>query len=77
MNAVYSLESENLSSLGSMGSSSTTNFVRLFSTKEYAKEYAEKDYGDKIEWENDRSGGCCSGDLRYVMYNIKRVRLTK
>lgn len=76
---IYSLTSTNMSGVGGpMGSEHTdTNYIRYFSTKEYAKAYAEEEYGKKIRWWNDRSGGCTSGDLSYVMYDIAKVQITK
>jgi len=68
---VFKLTVENLSGLGGrMGTESTSiDKVKLFSTVNGAKKYAEKDYGDKIEWK-DRKKYITSGDLRYVMYEI-------
>lgn len=81
-NKVFELESENLSNVGGpMGNnSSSTNWTRLFYDKEKAKMFAELDYKknngkEKIEWANDRSGGCRSQDLRWVMYNITSLRV--
>lgn len=75
---IYSLTSEDIINAGGhMGSSTSTNYIRYFSSKQAAQEYAEKEYGKDIDWENDRSGGCTSGDLRYVMYDIKKVKITK
>ena len=80
--SIYQLESENLTSLGRMGDTSTTNWIKLFSTLEYATAHAEADYkkyfwAEEIKWTKDRSGGCGSQDLNWVMYNIRLVRLTK
>lgn len=76
---IYSLTSTDMSGLGGpMGTERTeTNYIRYFSKKEYAQAYAEKEFDKKIEWKNDRSGGCTSGDLLYVMYDIAKVRITK
>jgi len=70
---VYKLVSENLTQLGGrMGTERTsTNFTKIFSTVDGAKKYAEKDYGNKIEWK-DRKEYITSGDLRYVMYEIRK-----
>ncbi len=70
---LFALESENLTGLGGpMGSERTwTNWRKFFKTVSSAKAFAEKDYGKAIQW--DKSN--CSGDLRYVMYHIKRVKV--
>ena len=79
---VFELDSENLSNLGGpMGTDSTySNWNRLFWDKEKAKKFAEADYVknnglEEINWSNDRSGGCSSQDLGYVMYNIRKMRV--
>lgn len=76
---IYCLTSTNLTGLGGpMGSERTvTNYIRYFSKKEYAQAYAEKEYGKKITWRSEISGGCSSGDLRYVMYEIAKIKITK
>lgn len=76
---IYSLTATDMSNAGGpMGNNDVdVKYVRYFSTKKFAQEHAEKDYGDKIEWNNDRSGGCTSGDLSWVMYDIALVKITK
>jgi hypothetical protein len=68
------LISENLAHLGGpMGSEYTTeNFCKLFKNRRNAKKYAEKDYGNKLEWLKDGKNER-TNDLRYVMYHIKPV----
>ena len=84
---MYKLESENLLTLTSMGSSTTTNYIKYFLTIDDAKKYAEIEFksvnpnSKKIQWkpvyEHFSSGdlGYSSGDLGYVMYNISGVSL--
>jgi hypothetical protein len=76
---IFSLTSTDMTQAGNrMGDCSTeTNYTRYFSSKGAAQEYAEKEYGDKIDWKNNRSGGCSSGDLLHVMYDIAIIRITK
>lgn len=84
---VYQLKSENLTHLGGhMGSEYTyDNWGKFFSTIEYAKEYAEKDYVShfkerkpeyKIKWEEDKSG-LHTQDLSFVMYHIEPVKVER
>ena len=82
---IYSLMSENLTNLGgSMGSEYTyPNFTKYFSSVEFAKEFAEKDYnkafkvkGKKIKW-SKRGGTISSGDLSFVMYIITPVKIER
>ena len=70
------LTSENLTNIGRpMGTEyTTTNWDKYFKTVKKAKAYAEKDYREKIKWEKDGSG-ITSGDLSYVMYDIKPVKM--
>ena len=79
LESFFILTSENLSGLGRMGDTTSTNWERYFSTIEFAKQYAEKDYkGDEtIIWTKDRSSGCSSQDLGHVMYIIRRAKITK
>jgi hypothetical protein len=82
---MYTLTSENLSGLGGrMGFESTSiNWVKIFSTIEAAKNFAEKDYGKLIEWSPSKGPTCnlvpldllCSGDLGFVMYHIKEATI--
>lgn len=71
----YELVSEDLTGVGGpMGTDHTTeNFTKFFVDIENAKKYAEKDYGDKIEWIRC-NGGVSSGDLLHVMYDITPVK---
>jgi hypothetical protein len=70
---IYQLTVEDMSTLGAMGSSPTTTEVKPFSTLAKAKAYAEKDYGKKITWEKYTKNSWTSGDLRYVMYYIRKI----
>jgi hypothetical protein len=73
---IYKLRSENLSGLGQMGSSSSTNWEKYFSKVSLAKKFAEKDYRREIKWK--KSGNRhTSGDLRYVMYDIEPVKVVE
>jgi hypothetical protein len=87
-NAIYMLESEDLTHLGGpMGSEyTTTNFRKYFSSVKKAKEYAEQDYKrnvnvterhSEIEWKkwNSKTGYTNSGDLSFVMYTIARIEV--
>lgn len=81
------LTSENLTCVGGpMGTERTwTNWRKFFNTIEDAKAYAEKDYNKEIQW--DKSKGptrdfvpldlTCSGDLGYVMYHIRDVKVER
>lgn len=73
---IYELLSENLSHLGGpMGSEYTTdNWRKHFDDVELAKKYAEKDFKNKIKWQKSPSG-YCSGDLHFVMYTIKKLKI--
>lgn len=73
---MYNLKSEDLSHLGGpMGSEYTTiNYVKTFSTIKLAKEYAETEYGKKIEWKKP-IGVITSGDLAFVMYTIFETKV--
>ena len=78
---MFELESENLTGLGGpMGTEETTiNWRKFFTTVEKAKEFAEKDYKKKggreeFDWHED-DGEWCSGDLLFVMYNIRPVKV--
>lgn len=77
---IYQLTSENLTSLGGpQGQEYTTvNWTRCFTSVEKAKYHAEQDYrrqgGEAITWR--RTGNCqSSGDLRWVMYLIRPIRV--
>ena len=82
---MYKLKSEDLSTLGSMGSTTRTNFIKYFETVEEAKEYAQNDYdshnskyrrkAQKIKWKHRLDpprdiDNYCSGDMGFVMYDI-------
>lgn len=78
---IYELESENLTKLGGrMGTESTsTNWVRYFSSIDKAKKAAEKDYKknggeDVIKWSKSRYGSS-SQDLLFVQYSIQPIKV--
>ena len=82
---IFSLVSENLEHLGgSMGSEYTyPNYTKYFSSAEFAKEFAEKDYNKgnrgkrkEIKW-SKKGGVISSGDLSYVMYLINPVKIER
>jgi hypothetical protein len=81
---IYELESEDLTGLGGpMGSEQTsTNWRRFFKGIKRAKKVAEDDYKEnsepdtreKIRWSTSGEG-LTTGDLRFVMYNIRRIKV--
>jgi hypothetical protein len=73
---MYELQSINLTNLGGpMGTEYTkTNWRRYFKTLRGAKNTAEMDYGKKIDWRKT-DGEIHSGDLLYVLYNIKKLSI--
>ena len=70
---LYELIIEDMTTLGAMGTSPTVTERKLFLEPQGAREYAEADYKDDIKWAATSQGSWTSGDLRYVMYSIKRV----
>jgi hypothetical protein len=78
MNKIYSLTSTNLTGLGGMMGTERTdvNYIKYFTTIEFAKKNAEKEYKKKIDWLKE-GGKVRSGDLRWVMYDIETVKITK
>lgn len=76
---MYKLVSENLSNLGGpMGTEYTfDNWEKYFTDVYDAAQYAEKDYGDKIDWIKESNGYIRSPDLGYVMYRIKKIKVEK
>lgn len=84
---VFSLTSENLTNIGGpMGNnSSSTNWVKYFSSGEKAKAFALKDYlaesngksgVSKFSWVKD-GDRLRSPDLLFVMYEIKPVEIVE
>lgn len=67
---IYQLTSEDLSDVGRQGGSSQMRFNKFFTTVEFAKEFAERDYGKPINWK-----GNISGDLGWVMYKIAKIEI--
>ena len=78
MKTLYSLTSEDLSHLGGyMGTEYvTTNSIKYFTTVDLAKAYALKDYRKTDKNLNIKWRGNFSGDLLWVSYNIKKIKVT-
>lgn len=89
-NNIFSLRRENLTELGGpMGTESTsTDFIKYFSKKIYAKQYAKKDLSknhSKKDWQivwfnnhNENSpNDCHSEDLGFCMYNVNEIKIEK
>ena len=74
-NQVFELRNEDLSNLQSQGGLSTVTYRKLFYNLETAKEFAETEYGDEINWKKLLSNAWISGDLGTVMYiiNVKEI----
>lgn len=77
---VYGLLSENMSGLGTMGSSPTENWRRYFRSIRGAKDAADIDYRKHgrfsgIKWCRDGRNGWSSGDLSFVMYGITKLKV--
>lgn len=77
---MFKLTSFNLSNLGApMGKESVSvNYTEYFHHCENAKKYAEKDYkkrssGETFKWSRKGKMRICSGDLRFVMYEIEQI----
>jgi len=73
-NYVYKVLSEDLTQLGAMWARPGFNWEELAKDLRTAKGLAEDDYGEKIKWEK-QNGHYTSGDLRYVMYTITKVKV--
>lgn len=74
----YKLISEDLSNLGSMGSSSRINYIKFFRELENAKKFALNEYkedtdGKTFKFKN-KKGYLLSGDLGFVMYTISELK---
>lgn len=54
---------------------SNVNFIKYFSKKKFAKQFAESDYDDKIEWK--KQGKTLVSDLVMVEYHITRLVVEK
>lgn len=80
---IYQLTSllEDLSRIGGrMGTEYTTiNYTKPFSSLDKAQEYADNEYfahrGQKIEWTKINKNIWSSGDLLYVMYEIRKIKI--
>ena len=57
-----------------MWSTTEINWRRLAKDLRTAKKLAEEDFGEKIKWEKC-DGYYTSGDLRYVMYTIRKEKV--
>lgn len=81
---VYELVSENMTAVGGpMGSEHTwDSWRKLFSTLKAAKAHAKRDYLKEaqeplvFEWHKTSKNEWCTGDLRFVMYTIRRKAVT-
>ena len=73
---LYELIIEDMTTVGRMGSSSTVRERKMFLDPNDAREYAEADYEQSIKWHATAKGSWSSGDLMWVMYNI-RVRIVE
>ncbi len=81
-NILYSLHADDMCNVGGPmhSASSKEMWVKYFTTIEFAKEYAEKDYGKKIKWVKGKSDGYylwSSGDLLHISYDIIKVKVEK
>lgn len=80
---VYKAVSENLTQLGGpMGTERTWyNWISFHQTKEGAMKKCEKDYKKhgKLKWAPvpGQRGAVTTGDLRFVMYTVRPVRVLK
>lgn len=52
------------------------NWTRLYTSVEFAKESAEKHFRGKIKWRK-RGAGFTSGDLNYISYDVRKVKIEK
>ena len=73
---IYQLKSENLTDLGWSKGSSFLNYIKYFSSKKKAADFAEAEYGKPIRWQKT-NGFSTSGDLGHVMYEIQEIYLEK
>ena len=73
-NYVYKVLSEDLRTLGHMGSSPGFNWEKLAKDLKTAKKLAEDDYGEKIKWSKE-DNYYSSGDLRFVMYTVWKEKV--
>jgi hypothetical protein len=75
---IFQLVSENLTHLGgNMGTEYTyPNYTKFFSSIEFAKKHAEKEYKGIIKW-SKRGDTISSGDLGHVMYLITPVKIER
>lgn len=77
---MWLLRSENLTHLGGpMGTEyTTTNWRKYFTKFQYARDYAEQDYGQSLTWHSSNEDGSVrSDDLGSVMYHITRINVEK
>ncbi len=76
---LYALICEDMSGLGMQGSTSTTNWRRYFTTAAKAKKYAAAHFNvgnetRKLQWEKTEDGWT-TGDMSYVMYEVKKLKV--
>lgn len=82
MKQVFALTETNMQNAGApMGMASTSvDSVTYFSKAEFAKAAAEKDYAKSgrapFKWRKDKNGWT-SGDLAFVMYDVKPITVVK
>ena len=84
---IFALKRENLQNLGGpMGTESTSiDWIKYFTTVEFAKEYAWKDFSDNrslaqsIRWKIEKSSKekLHSEDLGFCMYYIEPIEIIK
>ncbi len=74
---VYELSKEDMTTLGHMGTSPTTEWEKLYSTLEAAEIAGLADYKKygKFRWTKMRDGRWSSGDLLHVMYDIRKIEV--
>jgi len=75
---VYRLTAENIVDVGRMGGSTYIEWEKFFTSVNKAKKYGKKAYKGANDWEWVKDGtGFSSGDLGFVMYDIKLLKLEK
>lgn len=73
---IYQLEVIDMSNVNSLVDRCVlTKFIKYFTSIDFAKKYAEKNYGNKITQWHRRNGGVDSGDLGHVMYEIRKIKI--
>jgi hypothetical protein len=79
MKTVYFLTSTNMVGAGGhqLNASTPVNWMKCYQSAASAKRVAEHDYGKRIEWHKRDNGGFSSGDMLYVMYEIKKIKVNE